>query len=81
MPRVNGNTAGAVVHTTSCGRYVVSFDADGSDNVTCISMRQAKDVLRRRGVKEASFAQRVVFDEMIGQPEDEAVTLVPIRVI
>ena len=68
----------AVVHTTSCGRYVVSFKPDGRDNVTCRSMRQAKDLLKRRGVKEAVLAQRVVFDEMIGQPEDEQVSLAPI---
>ena len=69
----------AVVHTTSCGRYVVSFDAVGADNVTCLSMREAKDVMKRRGVQTATLAQRVVFDEMIGQPEDEQVSWAPIK--
>ena len=64
----------ATIHTTSCSRYVVVAPKRGIEHQVCNSLRQAYDVLRQKRIRSAVMAQRVVFDEMIGQPNDEAVT-------
>ena len=70
----------ATVHTTSCGRYIVSIEqrGDTSANFTCRSLQEARDILRRNRIRNATFAQRLPFDEMIGQPIDEGVSRTPI---
>lgn len=64
----------ATIHTTSCSRYVVVAPKVGLDHKVCRSLREAYDVLRNKRVRSAVMAQRVVFDEMIGQPVDETVS-------
>ena len=66
--------AEATIHTTSCSRYVIVAPEVGLDHKVCRSMREAYDVLRGKRVRSAVVAQRVVFDEMIGQPHDESVS-------
>ena len=71
----------ATIHTTSCGRYVVQVDAPRQKllTVVCRSLREARDAASSRGARDAVFAQRVVFDEMIGLPADETVTYTPVQ--
>jgi hypothetical protein len=64
----------ATIHTTSCSRYVIVAPECGIDHQVCRSLREAYDVLRGKRITTAEMAQRVVFDEMIGQPADETVT-------
>ena len=64
----------ATIHTTSCGRYVVSASAAGIDNRVCRSLGEAYDVLRAKRIRSAVLAQRVAFDEMVGQPISEDVS-------
>ena len=64
----------ATIHTTSCSRYVVVAPDIGLEHKVCRSLREAYDVLRSKRVRQAVMAQRVVFDEMIGQPQDETVS-------
>ena len=66
--------AQATIHTTSCSRYVVVAPKIGIKHKVCRSLREAYDVLRSKRVRSAVMAQRVVFDEMIGQPDDETVS-------
>ena len=66
--------AEATIHTTSCSRYVVVAPDIGIDHKVCRSLLEAYDVLRGTQIRSALMAQRVVFDEMIGQPEDETVS-------
>lgn len=66
--------AEATIHTTSCSRYVIVAPESGIDHRVCRSLREAYDVLRSKRIRSAAMAQRVVFDEMIGQPQDETVT-------
>ena len=68
------NRAEATIHTTSCSRYVVVAPDRGIEHQVCRSLREAYDVLRSKRIRFAEMAQRVVFDEMIGQPRDETVT-------
>ncbi len=64
----------ATIHTTSCSRYVVVAPHVGIDHKVCRSLREAYDILRGKRIRSAVMAQRVVFDEMIGQPHDEDVS-------
>ena len=66
--------AQATIHTTSCSRYVVVAPDIGIDHKVCRSLSEAYDDLRRKRIQSAVMAQRVVFDEMIGQPHDEDVS-------
>ena len=64
----------ATIHTTSCGRYVVSASEAGIDNRVCRSLREAYDLLGAKRIRTAQLAQRVAFDEMVGQPASEDVS-------
>jgi hypothetical protein len=64
----------ATIHTTACGRYVVSADGTGRKKIVCRSLGEAYDILRDRRIATAVLAQRVAADEMIGQPSEDAVS-------
>ncbi len=58
------------IHNTACGRYVISGSEVGPENIVCRSLHEAYEILRRKRIGNAQFAQRIAFDEMIGLPTE-----------
>ena len=65
------STREVTIHTTACGRYVISGPKAGSENIVCRSLHEAYGILRRKRIGKAQLAQRVAFDEMIGLPAEQ----------
>lgn len=71
----------ATIHSTNCSSYVVSLTGhDPLDTVSCRSLQEAYDLLRRNRIRHAVLAQRIPFDEVLGAPMNDDVSYMPVVV-
>ncbi len=71
----------ATIHSTNCSSYVVTLADRGPEgNVSCSSLQQAYDLLRRNRVRHAVLAQRIPFDEVLGAAMRDDVSYMPVVV-